>query len=189
MPLLAQLAHERRLHRESMQEKDRELRELLAQLGERAADAEQETASSQLDEAVEEVSPPAPSGETALEPPPHGIVLADRLWVRTGPGAEHPRIARLTEGTAVNLESRPDAGWVRISSPEEGWVAAEFLDFPGAELGTASMPRDTPIEAASAEPSNASPLTTGGTSDRLSLDGDTGPHTEDPGDQRITNLD
>ena len=57
------------------------------------------------------------------------VVVASRLNVRSGPGAEHPIVGKLDRGTQVQVLEQAD-GWKRVR-PEhggpEGWVAGEFL--------------------------------------------------------------
>ena len=54
------------------------------------------------------------------------VVLVNGLKVREGPGINHQVLGQLFEGQQVLvIESQP--GWVRISKPERGYVAARYL--------------------------------------------------------------
>lgn len=56
-----------------------------------------------------------------------GNIMADRLNIRSGPGASFETVAPpLTEGTAVEvMEEKGD--WVKVRSYTEGWVSGKYL--------------------------------------------------------------
>jgi uncharacterized protein YraI len=80
-------------------------------------------------------APPEAAAETVTPPGietlPLEVVVATRLNVRAGPGAEHAVVGKLARGERAGargderLEAiRPDAGGL------EGWVAGEYLQAP-----------------------------------------------------------
>lgn len=76
---------------------------------------------------------PVPSGGSA------GIVAANVLNVRLGPGVHFRSFTRLTQGTGVNLAGRNAAGnWllVQLADGRTGWVNAAFIStsFPISSL-------------------------------------------------------
>lgn len=79
---------------------------------------------------------PLSEGEIAIPPGietfPLEVVVATRLNVRAGPGAEHPVVGKLAQGSEVRVLEIVD-GWKRIRPDTgrlEGWVAGEFLQPP-----------------------------------------------------------
>jgi len=64
---------------------------------------------------------------------PRGIILADPLNLRTGPGLGYGVITTLEICTQVNLDGRnSDASWIQVSLPGNvgGWVFAGYEAFP-----------------------------------------------------------
>lgn len=56
-------------------------------------------------------------------------INVNRLNVRQGPGVQYPVVAKLTQGTRVNVTSQSDAGdWYRVAlaNGAEGWIAASY---------------------------------------------------------------
>ena len=81
------------------------------------------------EEPVSEAEIAIPPG---IETLPLEVVVADRLNVRAGPGAEHPIVGKLSRGNEVRVLETQD-GWKRIRPDAgglEGWVAGEFLQPP-----------------------------------------------------------
>lgn len=79
---------------------------------------------------------PVSEAETAVPPGietfPLEVVVATRLNVRAGPGAEHPVVGKLSQGSEVRVLEIID-GWKRVrpdSGGLEGWAAGEFLQPP-----------------------------------------------------------
>jgi uncharacterized protein YgiM (DUF1202 family) len=69
-----------------------------------------------------------------IETLPLEVVVATRLNVRAGPGAEHPVVGKLAQGDEVRVLEVMD-GWKRVrpdSGGLEGWAAGEFLRPPTA---------------------------------------------------------
>ncbi|TNJ64405.1 N-acetylmuramoyl-L-alanine amidase [Paenibacillus hemerocallicola] len=60
-------------------------------------------------------------------------VLADTLYVRSGPGADNEATGVLSKGTRVTILKR-DNGWVQVRAPgvEIGWVSGRYLDETGS---------------------------------------------------------
>jgi len=54
------------------------------------------------------------------------------LNVRSGPGTTYPVVGRLNNETSIEIVEDNQAGWVRINSPIEGWVAKRYTKRPGA---------------------------------------------------------
>ncbi len=78
---------------------------------------------------VAEAEIPIPPG---IETFPLEVVVATRLNVRAGPGAEHAVVGKLPQGAQVRVIEQMD-GWKRIRPDEgglEGWVAGEYLQTP-----------------------------------------------------------
>jgi uncharacterized protein YgiM (DUF1202 family) len=72
---------------------------------------------------------PIPPG---IETLPLEVVVADRLNVRAGPGAEHPVVGKLSRGAQVRVLEEA-SGWKRVRPDAgglEGWVAGEYLQSP-----------------------------------------------------------
>lgn len=64
---------------------------------------------------------------------PTGIVLADPLNLRTGPGLNYQVITMLNICTSVSLTGRSsDSAWLQVSLPGNvgGWVFAGYKEFP-----------------------------------------------------------
>ena len=81
-------------------------------------------------------NPPAAEAENAVPPGidsfPLEVVVATRLNVRAGPGAEHAVVGKLARGEQVRVLEE-SSGWKRIRPDAgglEGWVAGEFLQSP-----------------------------------------------------------
>jgi uncharacterized protein YgiM (DUF1202 family) len=67
-----------------------------------------------------------------IETLPLEVVVASRLNVRAGPGAEHPVVGKLSRGEQVRVLEEAD-GWKRVRPDAgglEGWVAGEYLQSP-----------------------------------------------------------
>ena len=80
--------------------------------------------------------PPAASDEAAVPPGiesfPLEVVVATRLNVRAGPGAENAVVGKLGRGEQVRVLEESN-GWKRVRPDAgglEGWVAGEFLQSP-----------------------------------------------------------
>jgi hypothetical protein len=81
---------------------------------------------------------------------PEGMVTADILNLRGGPGLEYDVIGHLQRGDTVQARARLEAGdWVKVASSGgvEGWVATEFvaLKVPMASIPLAVQVPPTPI--------------------------------------------
>jgi uncharacterized protein YgiM (DUF1202 family) len=91
-------------------------------------------------------------------PEPVAIVNADpTLNLRSGPGTTFKSLASIPIKAKVKPESRSaDNQWIKIKSDEfgEGWVKAEFLDFP-ANLSAQALPLATEAATAAATPAAA----------------------------------
>ena len=64
---------------------------------------------------------------------PRGVVLADPLNLRTGPGLNYAVITTLDICTIVNLDGRSnDSTWIQVSLPGNlgGWIFTGYKDFP-----------------------------------------------------------
>lgn len=79
---------------------------------------------------------PSAAAETAVPPGidsfPLEVVVATRLNVRAGPGAEHALVGKLARGEQVRVLEET-SGWKRVRPDAgglEGWVAGEFLQSP-----------------------------------------------------------
>ena len=75
---------------------------------------------------------PTPVVRQSIETPPLEVVVASRLNLRAGPGAEHPVVGKLTRGEQVHVLEQAD-GWKRVrldAGGLEGWVAGEYLQSP-----------------------------------------------------------
>lgn len=79
---------------------------------------------------------PVSESEAAVPPGieifPLEVVVATRLNVRAGPGAEHALVGKLPQGAQVRVLEQMD-GWKRIrpdSGGLEGWAAGEYLQSP-----------------------------------------------------------
>ena len=70
------------------------------------------------------------------EPPVYtGVVTAQSLNVRTGPGFNYPISGRLSQGQQVTLYGRDVSGaWFKIGLPNgaQGWAAAQYIQLPVA---------------------------------------------------------
>lgn len=67
-----------------------------------------------------------------IESFPLEVVVANRLNVRAGPGAEHPVVGKLARGEQVRVLEE-ESGWKRVRPDAgglEGWVAGEYLHGP-----------------------------------------------------------
>ncbi len=83
-------------------------------------------------------TPPAEAAEAPVPPGietfPLEVVVATRLNVRAGPGAEHPVVGKLAQGEQVRVLEE-SSGWKRVRPDVgglEGWVAGEYLQSPPA---------------------------------------------------------
>jgi len=69
-----------------------------------------------------------PTGEAISVP--NGVVAADLLNLRSGPGLEYEVVAHLERGDPLEVRARVPAGdWVKVSTAAgmEGWVAVEHV--------------------------------------------------------------
>jgi hypothetical protein len=81
---------------------------------------------------------------------PEGVVTADILNLRGGPGLEYDVVGHLQRGDTVQARARLEAGdWVKVASSGgvEGWVATEFvaLKVPMVSIPLAVQIPPTPI--------------------------------------------
>ncbi len=84
-------------------------------------------------EAPPEAAAEAPASPS-IESFPLEAVVATRLNVRSGPGAEHPVVGKLTRGEQVRVLEET-SGWKRVRPDVggvEGWVAGEYLQTTAA---------------------------------------------------------
>ena len=80
------------------------------------------------------VNKPAPA---PLEVDDKAEVTASSLNVRSGAGAEHAAVGKLTKGTLVEVEE-VDGDWAKVETVGiTGWVSADYIDRDGDE-GTVS---------------------------------------------------
>lgn len=96
--------------------------------------------------AVQETPVPA---STPTATPPEGIVLANVLNVRSGPGLEYPIIGKLERGTLVEVASAggaADDGWLQIlyegaEDETTAWVSSDYVAVDGEAIpASASSP-------------------------------------------------
>lgn len=80
--------------------------------------------------------PPEAAAEASVPPAietlPLEVVVAARLNVRAGPGAEHAVVGKLARGEQVRVLEEA-SGWKRVRPDVgglEGWVAGEYLKSP-----------------------------------------------------------
>jgi len=91
---------------------------------------------------------------------PRGVVLADPLNLRTGPGLNYAVIATLDICTLVNLDGRnSDSTWIQVGLPGNlgGWVFTGYKDFPYLKTNVALSTLD--ITTAAGGPLTSSPNT------------------------------
>ena len=81
-------------------------------------------------------APPEAAADAAVPPGieslPLEVVVASRLNVRVGPGAEHAVVGKLERGEQVRVLEQAN-GWKRVRPDAgglEGWVAGEYLQTP-----------------------------------------------------------
>ena len=70
----------------------------------------------------------------------NAVVTASFLNVRSGPGANFPIVARLSNGAALNLIARnAESSWAQVSSPggAQGWVSTRYI---AASVQISSLP-------------------------------------------------
>jgi hypothetical protein len=102
---------------------------------------------------------PAPPTATPAPPTPTPELIAivngdPSLNLRSGPGTTFKSLAMIPLKAKVKLTGRgADSTWVKIKSDDfgEGWVKAEFLDFP-ASITAQSLPQVTDTTPAPAAP-------------------------------------
>ncbi len=92
-------------------------------------------------------------------------VTVARLNVRQGPGVQHAVIAKLTQGTQINVTSQSEAGdWYRVAldGGAEGWIAANYAARAdgGSALLATTAPTAAPTVSASEESDNTASATT-----------------------------
>jgi uncharacterized protein YraI len=89
---------------------------------------------------------------------PTGIVLADPLNLRTGPGLNYAVIATLEICTPVSLDGRnSDSTWIQVSLPGNlgGWVFTGYKDFPYINANVALSTLDVTTASGGPLPSGA----------------------------------
>ena len=87
--------------------------------------------------ACSQTEEPSESAYESAVPPgietlPLEVVVASRLNVRAGPGAEHAIVGKLSRGEQVRVLEEMN-GWKRVRPDVgglEGWVAGEYLQTP-----------------------------------------------------------
>jgi hypothetical protein len=79
--------------------------------------------------------PNGPSGPTPPEEPARrgGVVNADSLNLRGGPGTDHDVVLTLRRGTPVTILGEPSADWFEVetpgpSGPVRGFVSKRFIE-------------------------------------------------------------
>ncbi len=66
-----------------------------------------------------------------------GLITADVLNVRSGPGTTYDKVATLKAGAVVDIVSDPGNGWYQIAS---GYVSSEYVTLVGADYeGSSSL--------------------------------------------------
>lgn len=65
----------------------------------------------------------------------HGVVSADKLWMRSGPGTDNEATELLLKGTALTIVKREN-GWlqVRTTGGTVGWVSGRYVDETGGSV-------------------------------------------------------
>jgi len=89
---------------------------------------------------------------------PTGIVLADPLNLRTGPGLNYAVIATLDICTPISLDGRnSDSTWIQVSLPGNlgGWIFTGYKDFPYIKANVAISTLDVTTAAGGPSPSGA----------------------------------
>ncbi|MDF2660472.1 MAG: cell wall hydrolase [Paenibacillus sp.] len=73
----------------------------------------------------------------------HGVVSADKLWMRSGPGTNNEATELLQKGAALTIVKREN-GWlqVRTTASKTGWVSGRYVDETGGSV-TAQAVRKT----------------------------------------------
>lgn len=74
-----------------------------------------------------------PGNATAEDRPATGVVTADRLNVRSGPGTTHAVVVSVPQGTRLTI-LETGAEWVRVRTEggEEGWASARYVAIEAA---------------------------------------------------------
>ena len=98
---------------------------------------------------------PTPALAPTPVPPPGGVVNADALNVRTGPGTVYGIVGVLKAGDEVEISARTAAGdWLAVVTAEgrQGWVYATYVDLSGPldSIPVAAEIPPTPRPAATA---------------------------------------
>lgn len=90
-----------------------------------------------------------PTPTTTVQPQePQGVVNANALNVRSGPGVIYPVVGRLLLNQTVRITGQ-NSGWWQIEFPnatsDYGWVADQFIDATNVENIPAQVAPPTPI--------------------------------------------
>ena len=99
---------------------------------------------------------------TAPSTSPGGVVTANSLNIRSGPGIEYGTVGLLQSGQDVTITGQ-SGGWWRIayrhSQGNSGWVSAFFIDSQNADdipfIGGPPTPVPTPSHTATSAPTQA----------------------------------
>lgn len=118
------------------------------------------TASVRQAQALYTITDNAPVSAPTPEPTsPQGVVMAQALNVRTGPGVNYPVVGRLTVSQVVDI-SGVNGDWYRISIlhalGDYGWVSKNYISSKNAEnlpfIQAPPPPSPTPIPTATPVP-------------------------------------
>lgn len=85
----------------------------------------------------------APAAVPAAEFPYQAYVVADDVYVRSGPGANYYPTSQLRYGEVVEIYRHDPGGWYAIRPPEGSfsWVAAEYVDLDDDGIGLVNADR------------------------------------------------
>ena len=110
-------------------------------------------------------APPTETRSDALMPEGGGFAIplgptinSDIANLRSGPGTAYPTVGTLSQGQAVELVARNEAGdWVQLTAPDgnPAWLAAFLVDNVPGDLPIISAPA---IELAAPAPVDAAPV-------------------------------
>ena len=79
---------------------------------------------------------PVPQSEEPEEPQQQrGLITADVLNVRSGPGTDFEKVASLRRGSLVDIEEELEGGWYKISA---GYISAEYVTLVDADYQATS---------------------------------------------------
>ncbi len=76
---------------------------------------------------------PAPQAEAPQQQ--RGLITADVLNVRSGPGTDFEKVASLRRGSLVDIEEELEGGWYKI---EAGYISAEYVTLVDADYQASS---------------------------------------------------